>query len=198
MLEILDSFFAECFNSADVSDFPIPKYEISSNLSICWCSIDDVNSFIRKLKNNSAARIDDITSIMLKCTVATVSPILCDIFNLSLSSNQIPDAWKLSRVITIFKSGDPQSACNYRPIFLQPICCKLLEKVVHGQVLQHLFVNNILTDRRFGFLPRSSTMDALITALHEWHNHLDNHKSIAMALFDLSKAFDCVPTALCS
>ena len=130
---------------------------------------------------------------MLKRTVATVSPILCDIFNLSLSTGQIPEAWKLSRVIPIFKSGDPQSASNYRPISLQPICCKLLEKVVHGQVLQHLFVNNILTERQFGFLPRSSTTDALITALHEWHGHLDNHKSVAMALFDLSKAFDRVP-----
>ena len=123
----------------------------------------------------------------------SVSPILCDIFNLSLSTGRIPEAWKLSRVIPIFKSGDPHSASNYRPISLQPICGKLLEKVVHGQVVQHLFINNILSDRQFGFLPRSSTTDALTTALHEWHSHLDEHKSVAMTLFDLSKAFDRVP-----
>jgi hypothetical protein len=130
---------------------------------------------------------------MLKRTVATVSQILCDIFNLSLSTGRIPEAWKLSRVIPILKSGDPQAASNYRPISLQPICGKLLEKVVHGQVLKHLIQNNILTKRQFGFLPKSSTTDALTTALQEWHAHLDNHKSVAMALFDLSKAFDRVP-----
>ena len=121
------------------------------------------SSFICKLKNNSADGIDGITNIMLKRTLATVSPILCDIFNLSLSTGQIPEAWNLSRVTPIFKSGDPLSASNYRPISPQPICCKLLKKVVHGQVLLYLFVNNILTDRQFSFLPRSSITDALIT-----------------------------------
>ena len=82
---------------------------------------------------------------------------------------------------------------NYRPISLQPIFCKLLEKAIHGSVLQHLNSNNILTDRQFGFLPKSSTTDALTTALHEWYGHLEGRKSIAMALFDLSKAFDRVP-----
>ena len=145
-----------------------------------------------------------------------VSPILSDIFNLSLSNGRIPDAWKLSRVVPVFKSGDPHTASNYRPISLQPICCKLLEKVIHGSVLQHLNSNNILSDRQFGFLPKSSTTDALTTALHEWYGHLEGNlnlqdsialttalhewyghlegrKSIAMALFDLSKAFDRVP-----
>ena len=99
----------------------------------------------------------------------------------------------LSRVVPVFKSSDPHTASNYRPISLQPIGCKLLEKVIHGSVLQHLNSNNILTDTQFGFLPKSSTTDALTTALHEWYGHLEGRKSIAMALFDLSKAFDRVP-----
>ena len=130
--------------------------------------------------------MDGITSLMLKGTAYTVSPILFDVFNLGLSTGCIRDAWKLSRVVPVFKSGDPHTTSNYRPISLQPICCKLLEKVIHGFVLQHLNSNNILTDRQFGFLPMSSTSDALTTALHEWYG-------IVMALFDLSKAFDRLP-----
>jgi len=42
-------------------------------------------------------------------------------------------------------------------------------------------------------LPKSSTTDALNTALNEWYGHLEDRKSIALALFDLSKAFDRVP-----
>ncbi|XP_072015046.1 uncharacterized protein [Amphiura filiformis] len=163
-----------------------------SNL-LCFCSSDDIHPLISKLNNNSAAGIDGITSLMLKHTVVTVSPILSDIFNLSLITGRIPDAWKLSRVIPVFKSGDHHAASNNRPISLQPICSKLLEKVIHSQVLQHLINNNILTNRQFGFLPKSSTTDALSTALYEWYNHLEDRKSIAMALFDLSKAFDRVP-----
>ena len=187
--------FSFYFNDSDVPDTPLPLYNYSSSISHCSSSSEDIHSFIRKLNNTSAAGVDGITSLMLKGTAYTVSPILSDIFYLSLSTGRIPDAWKLStcRVVPVFKSDDPHTASNYRPISLQPICCNLLEKVIHGSVLQHLNSNNILTDRQFGFLPKSSTTDALTTALHEWYCHLEGRKSITMALFDLSKAFDRVP-----
>ena len=65
--------------------------------------------------------------------------------------------------------------------------------MIHGNILQHLNINGILTKRQFGFLPKSSTTDALTTALHDWYGYLEDRKSVAMALFDLSKAFDRVP-----
>ena len=160
-------FFSECLNDSDAPDTPPPVNNYSSSISHCSSSSEDIHSFIRKLNNTSAAGVDGITSLMPKGTAYTVSPILSDIFNLSFSIGRIPDAWKLSRVVRIFKPGDPHTASNYRLISLQPICCKLLEKVIHGFVIQHLICNNILTDRQFGFLPKSSTSDALTTALHE-------------------------------
>lgn len=190
---IFCQFFTECFNDSDVLDSPTPSYNYSTFISHCSCYSEDICSLIMKLGNTSAAGVDGITSLMLKRTVVTVSPILCYIFNLSLSTGRIPDAWKLSRVVPVFKSGDPHAASNYRPISLQPICCKLLEKIIHRHILHHLSSNNILTPRQFGFLPNSSTTDALITALHEWYGHLEERKSVAVALFDLSKAFDRVP-----
>ena len=42
------------------------------------------------------------------------------------------------------------------------------------------------------FLPKSTTSEALTTALHDWYGYLEDRKSVAMALFDLSKAFDRV------
>ena len=49
-----------------------------------------------------------------------------------------------------------------------------------------------MTAHQFGFLPKSSTSDALITALHDWYGSIEDKKSIVMALFDLFKAFDHV------
>ena len=68
------------------------------------CFSDEIQSLIRKLKNNSAA----ITSQMLKHTASSISPILCSIFNLSLSTGRIPDTLKLSRVVP----GDPHAVIN--------------------------------------------------------------------------------------
>ena len=68
-----------------------------------------------------------------------------------------------------------------------------MERIIHKHILAHLNFNNILTKQQFGFLPKSSTSDALLTALHDWYGHLENRTSVAVALFDLSKAFDKVP-----
>ena len=129
---------------------------------------------------------------MLKHTASSICPILYSLFNLSLSTGRIPDAWKLSLVVPVFKAGDPHEVSNYRPKLLQPICGKLLEKVIHRNILCHLNTNGILTNRQFGFLPKSTTSEALTTALHDWYGYLEDRKSVAMALFDLSKAFDRV------
>ena len=188
-------FFSECFNRADGSSVPIPQYDVTSHLSILQCSSDEIQSLIRKLKNNSAAGIDGITSMMLKHTASSISPILCSSFNLSLSTGRIPDAWKLSRVVPVFKAGDPHAVSNYRPISLQPICGKLLEKIIHISILYHLNTNVFLQTGNLDFCPKSSTSDAPTTALHDWYGYLEDRKSVAMALFDLSKAVDKVPNS---
>lgn len=187
------NFFSECFNRAVDSDSSIPNYSVFSSLTHIWCDSNGILKLIRKLKNNSAAGVDGVTSMMLKNTASYVSPILCKLFNLSLTTGSVPCAWKISRVIPIHKSGDRNLVSNYRPISLQPIVCKILERIIHKHILHHLQDNNILTNRQFGFLPKSSTSDALITALHDWYSYLENRNSVAVALFDLTKAFDKVP-----
>ncbi|XP_072021089.1 carbohydrate sulfotransferase 11-like [Amphiura filiformis] len=55
---------------------------------------------------------------------------------------------------------------------------------------------NLLTERQFGFLPNSSTTDALLTAILDWHNAVEARKDVVVALYDLAKAFNKVPHRL--
>ena len=106
------------------------------------------------------------------------------------------DSWCLEIVSgnPCFQGWWPPCSHQLQAISLQPICGKLLEQIIHSQILCHLKSNGILTDHQLrGFLPKSSTLDALATALHDWYGCLEHRKSVTMALFDLSKAFDCVP-----
>ena len=48
-------------------------------------------------------------------------------------------------------------------------------------------------DHQFGFRPRFSTQDALLTATRDWHQSLTTHKLVAAVFFDVKKAFDSVP-----
>ena len=48
--------------------------------------------------------------------------------NLSIAQEYFPDEWKVEKVISIFKDGDPQDIQNYRPISV--LCfSKVFEKI---------------------------------------------------------------------
>ena len=40
---------------------------------------------------------------------------------------------------------------NYRPISLTAVCCKVMEHILHSQVMKHLDLHNILSDNQHGF-----------------------------------------------
>ena len=85
------------------------------------------------------------------------------------------------------------SCMNFRPISLLSLPSKILERIVHNQLLNHLLSNDLLSSRQFGFRPSSSTQEALLFATHDWSCYLDKGLSVAAVFFDLSKAFDKVP-----
>ena len=70
---------------------------------------------------------------------------------------------------------------------------KILERIVHNEVLEYLTSNNLLSSHQFDFRCGSSTQEAILHASHDWHHSLDNGSSVAAVFFDLSKAFDRVP-----
>ena len=62
---------------------------------------------------------------------------LCEIINLSLSS-------KLPKVKSLYKKGKNTEPGNYRSVSLLPILPKIMEKVVHNQLIEHLEKHDIL------------------------------------------------------
>jgi len=54
----------------------------------------------------------------------------------------------------------------------------------------------LLSDRQFGFRPGSSTQEAILFAMRDWHDTLEKRGSVVCVFFDLSKAFDSLPHSL--
>ena len=85
---------------------PIPQhaqYDVTSHLSILQCSSDEIQSLVRKLQKNSAAGIDGITSMILKHTAPSISPILCSLFSCLEVGFPMPG----NPSSPCFKAGDP-------------------------------------------------------------------------------------------
>jgi len=97
---------------------------------------------------------------------------------------------KLSKVTPIFKSGQPNSSKNYRPISVLPSISKILEKVVYKRLYSFLIKHNILSPSQPGFGQNLSTELAIL----EMQDRIIKHKlekSLCVGMFlDLSKAFD--------
>jgi len=80
-------------------------------------------------------------------TAATqIAPALAKLFQLSLKTGVAPQDWREASVVPLFKKGDKHQPANYRPVSLNSITCKLLEHVVHSNVMKHFDKHNILKD----------------------------------------------------
>ena len=66
------------------------------------------------------------------------------IMNQSIRSGIFPEIWKLATVIPLPKVNNPSGVSDYRPISLLPLPGKLLEKLLHGQLIKYLENNNLL------------------------------------------------------
>ena len=153
-----------------------------------------VESEIRTLDTKKATGPDDSSCLLFK-VVADV-PVLLEsltyIYNLSMFSAVVPDAWKVARVQPIHKSGNKNKAANYRPISLLSIPSKILEKAVHINFYNFLIVNQKLCDNQFAFRPGLSCEIALLCLIELLANNVDKGRVNGVAFVDLRKAFDAV------
>ena len=83
---------------------------------------------------------------------------LTKLFNLIFRANKMPEEWRRSILVPIFKNkGDVQSCTNYRGIKLMSHTMKLWERVIEHRLRRMTSV----TKNQFGFMPGRSTMEAI-------------------------------------
>ena len=137
---------------------------------------------------NSPARGDDgICICTLKLGFNAIGHVLLNIINLSLTTNDILDPWKHSRVIPIYKSGDPSHPSNFRPISILPVISKIVERFAQRQLYYcYLSANHLLSPTQHGFRPLHSTETALTHITDEIFLAFDSSKIPLLCLIDLS------------
>lgn len=152
---------------------------------------EEIRKHVLAIKSDSTGS-DNISRRMILLTLNPVLPILCHIFNCSLSSSEFPDAWRHALVIPIPKISNPTSFSNYRPISILPFLSKVLERIVHEQLYTYLHNNNILSSFQSGFRPGHSTVTALNKVCEDIRYGVDNQQVTILALLDFSNAFNTV------
>ncbi|KAK3560807.1 hypothetical protein QTP86_019508, partial [Hemibagrus guttatus] len=92
---------------------------------------DEVRKSLKRMKSGKAVGPDDIPVEVWKCLGEAAVEFLTSLFNRVLESERMPEEWRRSVLVPIFKNkGDVQSCSNYRGIKLMSHTMKLWERVV--------------------------------------------------------------------
>jgi len=115
------------------------------------------------------------------------------IFAASLHQGTVPQDWKKALVTPLFKKGEKSNQENYHPISLACVCSKILEQIIHTNIMKHLSNCHIFSDVQFGFREHCSAELQLINSIHDFALNLNGKSQTDIILLDLSKVFDKVP-----
>ncbi|MCJ8749343.1 hypothetical protein PDJAM_G00175160 [Pangasius djambal] len=101
---------------------------------------DEVRKAFKRMKNGKAVGPDDIPVEVWKCLGEAAVEFLTSLFNRVLESEKMPEEWRSSVLVLIFKNkGDMQNCSNYRGIKLMSHTVKLWERV--GEARLRKFVS---------------------------------------------------------
>ena len=70
--------------------------------------------------------------------------------------------------------------------------CKLLEHIIHSNIIKHLEANAILSDTQHGFRKRRGCDTQLVMVVNDFAKNLNYSQQLDTILLDFSKAFDKV------
>lgn len=154
---------------------------------------DQITNVVSKLSNSKSMDFYWLSNYIVKNTVSVISKPLAFVFTQCLHEGYFSDLLKITKVTPIFKKGDKKLAKNYRPVSIVPIFSKIIETLIYQQLAAHFARHNLLSDCQFGFRTNRSTITAVMRLVEQITEAFENKKSAALTLFDLSKAFDCVP-----
>jgi exonuclease III len=153
-------------------------------------TVNEIFKQLKQLQRNKAAGVDNIPPGFLKDISIHIAIPLAHVINLCLKYGTFPNDFKIGKVTPIYKNGSKHNLDNYRPITVLVICSKILEKVIHNQLMCHLENHKLLSKFQFGFRRKRSTELAVTIFMDSIRKNMDQGKLTGAIFIDLSKAFD--------
>ncbi|KAK3546668.1 hypothetical protein QTP70_031404, partial [Hemibagrus guttatus] len=151
---------------------------------------DEVRKALKRMKSGKAVGPDDIPVEVWKCLEEAEVEFLTSLFNRVLEHERMPEEWRRSVLVPIFKNkGDVQSCSNYRGIKLMSHTMKLWERVVEARLRKVVEI----CEQQYSFMPRKSTTDAIFALRILMEKYRDGQMELHCLFVDLEKAYDRVP-----
>ena len=192
--EVLNSFFKKVFTLEDDPELPnVEQMRVIHPSQEVTFTDDDIEGLLSKLNIAKSAGPDGLHPRILKELSVQLAQPLFILFRMSLETGMLPDDWKIAQISPIFKKGHRYKPCNYRHVSLTAVICKLLEKLVRRNIIDHLEQNELIDPAQHGFVKGRSCVTNHLETFEQWTQILDDGGSIDVIYMDFMKAFDRVP-----
>ena len=190
---VLNDYFASVFTADDglLPEF-VPRLSENNSLNCVLFTFDKVLKTLKSLPSKCSKTPDGFPAFFLKSLAPAIAFPLSLLFEMSMSTGDIPLVWKTALVCPVFKKGSRKQPSNYRPISQTCILCKVMESIISSSMISFLRTHNLISQDQFGFLTRRSTCTQLLLTLNNWTLNVDNGMKVDVVYTDIAKAFDSV------
>ena len=151
---------------------------------------EGVRTGLKKTKKGKAQGPDDIP---VEAWIALGNKgvgFLVNFFNRLLRGEKIPDEWRRSVLVPLYKGKVYIKECgNYRGIELMSHTMKLWERIIEARIRKEMTI----AEQQFRLMPGRSTTDAIFCLRMLSQKWTEGQKAVHCAFIDLEKAYDRVP-----
>ena len=168
--------------------------KIINSESVNFMTPERVEECLKNLKSKNCEGPDRLPLRILKDGAMALAKPLSVLFHKVYEKKEIPEQWKVSKVIPLHKKGKKEDINNYRPISNLCSITKVFERLILLRLEEIEKENGIdLTGyEQHGFKKKRSTVTAGLTLQSIIARGMDKDCYVAMSSLDLSAAFDLV------
>ena len=151
---------------------------------------EEVRIAVTAMKLGKAAGGSGVETEHVVASGKVGTEVLTEICNRVLAGECIPDDWKESVLVPLYKGkGDMRDCGAYRGVKLLEHGMKVVERVFERRLRNVVTINEM----QCGFMPGKGTVDALFMTRMLQEKYGRKKKKLYMCFVDLEKAFDRVP-----
>ena len=189
MEKIIYDYYSDLFSSHVL----LPSYEVKEDGFVVPPVLpSEIRHAISLVKSRTAPGPDRIRPEHLKNLPPVLINTLARLFSRYLSECKVPNQWKTSKTMLLFKKGDPHDIGNYRPICLLSVVYKLFTRVILNRIDKTL--DEEQPCEQAGFRKGFSTIDHIHTITRLIEVSREYKRPLCLTFIDLKKAFDSVET----
>jgi endonuclease/exonuclease/phosphatase family metal-dependent hydrolase len=155
---------------------------------------EKVSAVMRDLKDKSSYGPDNIPVKVLRDAHKILAKPYHRLLNKIYHQNEIPEQWKTSRILPLYKKGKKSLIENYRPISNLCAGSKVFERLILMRILEieEESGTSLTGTNQHGFKKERSTITASVDIQSRVAALMDQDQYVAVASLDLSAAFDVV------